>query len=140
MNQSLKPRLLDRDHMTFELATFDGENRSGFEPFQKNVLVLPDMPLDKTSGDVYLPDDLVTRAAMSAESGVIVECGPEAFCLNSDGSHWKSTKPAPGDRVIFEKYAGVPITGVDGKKYRLMSDSCIGARYRLTESKDEHTA
>jgi chaperonin GroES len=70
---------------------------------------------------------MVERMQLAAITGVIVECGEEAFKWNADRTRpYEGYKPQPGDRVIFEKYAGKPILGDDAKHYRIMDDKAIG--------------
>ena len=47
---------------------------------------------------------------------------------NSDRTRpFAGKKPEPGNRVVFNRYAGRVLRGTDGKMYRLMTDNCIGA-------------
>jgi chaperonin GroES len=56
------------------------------------------------------------------------------YALGDDAFLWNSTRtkpfagrrPQPGDRVLFQQYAGVLQTGLDGVLYRLMPESVIG--------------
>jgi co-chaperonin GroES (HSP10) len=78
---------------------------------------------------VRLPDDVIERMTMGAETGVLVAVAAGAFLLNEDGTAWSGYKPRPGDRVYIEKYAGKLIRGRDGRNYRLMDYQSIGATY-----------
>jgi chaperonin GroES len=96
-------------------------------PVGDRVLILPDIAMTKSQGNIALPDDVVERMQLSASSGVIVEIGDDAFAWNSDRTRpFGGYKPKPGDRVHFEKYAGKEIVGDDGAKYRLVDDKAIG--------------
>ena len=86
-----------------------------------------------TSGGVSLPETLIERQSMAAESGVLVAVAAGAFLLNEDMTPWTGEKPKPGDRVYVEKYAGKLVKGRDGKTYRLMDYGCIGATYEPEE-------
>lgn len=107
-------------------APFFGKNESGCRPIGDRVLIRPDLAAS-TAGTIALPDDVVDRAHLSSSSGVIVECGDDAFAWNSDRTRpFSGDKPKAGDRVFFERYAGREVTGDDGVKYRLMDDKSIG--------------
>jgi len=108
-------------------TVFSGKNTSGFIPLAKSVLVLPDLTTRKTSGGIHMIDELVDRANLGSETGVIVAVGEEAFSHYSNGRPWTGYKPVPGDRIVFEKYAGRMFQGRDGQIYRLMDYPCVGA-------------
>ena len=77
---------------------------------------------------MIIPDDMVQQMTMSAETGVIVALGCDAFLWNGDRSRkWEGYKPVPGDRVYLEKFSGQLVQGVDDRIYRLCTDKCIGA-------------
>ncbi len=108
-----------------------GENRSGWQPIGDYVLVRPDTIARKSSGGVELPDDIAERMQLAAITGVIVECGDDAFFWNADRTRkFMGYAPIPGDRIIFEKYAGKPIIGEDGISYRILEDKSIGGIQR----------
>jgi co-chaperonin GroES (HSP10) len=103
-------------------STWGGQNTSGMRPIGDRVLVLPDLPPEKTSGGVYITEQQRDRDAHAAESGILVAAGESAWKLSFDG-----VKPELGQRVWFERYAGSLQHGKDGEVYRLMDDRCIGA-------------
>lgn len=110
------------------LAEYQGYNTAGFEPVGDRVIVLPDMPAEATKGGVFLTEDLQEKQAASADTGVIIAVGDDAFTWNSDRTRdFGGTKPKPGDRVYFERFAGGVMMGADGLLYRVMDDKCIGA-------------
>jgi co-chaperonin GroES (HSP10) len=119
MTASLTPKLLKTMQAEYVPAEWNGKNESRLNPLWDRVVVLPDYAATKSSGGVELPEDLVERMNMSAESGVIVALGADAFKK-------ASYRPKPGTRVTFERYAGLVVFGVDGKEYRVMDDTCIG--------------
>ena len=126
----LKPKYMVRQATTgaeFVPAEYTGMNESGFDPIGDKVLVLPDSASDITSGGVNLPDDMVERHTLAAETGVLISIGGGAFLWHSDGSKWSGYKPKAGDRIYMERYAGQVLFGRDGKHYRLMNSTCIGA-------------
>lgn len=116
----MQPRMLKQLAVEYIEAIYMGQNRSGWSPLGDYVLVRPDAIAKKSSGGVELPDDLAERMQLAAITGVLIECGDEAFKWHN------GYKPQPGERVIFEKYAGKPIQGEDGVSYRIMEDKAIG--------------
>lgn len=125
----MKDGRIIREGITYELAQFDGVNRSGYEPMDDRVLVLLDLPSEKSAGGVRLPFDVVEKHTMASENGVIVAIGPAAFAWNESGTRpWTGERPAPGDRVFISRYAGQLCHGDDGRLYRIMDSRCIGAR------------
>jgi chaperonin GroES len=131
---TLKPRLVDRLQGSYQAAEFDATkgNTSGVIPLGKKVLVQMDEFVGTfADGKLEFLPEMVERMNMASESGAVIECGPDAFAYHADGSRWVSRKPVPGEHVYAEKYAGLLIMGNDGKRYRLMDDSCIGAIYTV---------
>jgi co-chaperonin GroES (HSP10) len=124
---ALNPKVLSVSRVEYIAAPWTGENKSGCTPVGDRVLILPDIAMTKSQGNIALPDDVVERMQLSASSGVIVEIGDDAFAWNSDRTRpFGGYKPKAGDRVHFEKYAGKEIVGDDGAKYRLVDDKAIG--------------
>lgn len=102
-------------------------NKSGFNPLDLRVLVLPDKVKEKTDGGVWLPDQTKEADTWAQAKGTLVAVGENAWeeaCAR--GPHF--VRPQPGDRVLFGKYAGHTIEGVDGEKYRIMNDEDVVAR------------
>ncbi len=125
----MEPRLIKGIQAEYIPAQWSGKDSSGVRVVGKCVLVLTDECSSKTSGGIELPDDMIERMSMAAESGVLVSVSPGAFLLNEDMTPWTGPKPQAGDRVYIEKYAGKQIKGRDGKMYRIMDYSSIGATY-----------
>lgn len=124
----MEAKVIKTEFAQYDKAKWTGKNESGFIPVGDRVLVLPDSASETTSGGISLPQPLIERMTMSAETGVMVAIGDGAFIVNSDGiSAYSGRKPKPGERVFVERYAGQIINGVDGKKYRVMDSRCIGA-------------
>lgn len=123
----MTPKLLKTVHAEYHPALFLGENKSGWHPALDRVLVKPDMVSAKSSGGIALPEDLMERMQLAAITGVVIAVGDDAFRWNADGTRpFEGYKPKPGDRVIFEKYAGKPILGEDGHDYRILDYKSIG--------------
>lgn len=123
----MEPKIIKTDLAEYKKADFDGVNRSGFTVFGDRVLILPDTASDMTTGGVQLPDEMVGRMSMAAETGVVVEVGVDAFTWNASGSALTGRVPKVGDRVFIERYAGQLLKGKDGKKYRVLEGRSIGA-------------
>jgi chaperonin GroES len=118
---ALNPKVLSVSRVEYIPAPWSGTNKSGCTPVGDRVLILPDIAMTKSQGNME-------RMQLSASSGVIVEVGDDAFVWNSDRTRpYGGYKPKPGDRVHFEKYAGKEIVGDDGAKYRICDDKAIGA-------------
>jgi hypothetical protein len=73
---------------------------------------------------------------------VLVAVGPQAFGRAADGSLWEdvATKPKPGMRVCFERYAGQEYTGEDGQLYRVMDYRSIAGTQGWAERTSDMTA
>jgi len=91
------------------------KNESGMTPLGYRVLIKLDPSSGKTDGGLYIPDMVKEREEFSVMEGTLVAYGDFAF------EDYK-TKPMPGDRVIYNRYAGIVITGDDGERYRIMDD------------------
>jgi chaperonin GroES len=125
----MEPRLIKGLHAEYVPAKWVGTDTSRIRLAGKTVLVLPDECATETSGGVALPEDLIERMSMAAESGVIVAVAAGAFLLNEDMTPWSGYKPQAGDRCYFTKYAGQLAKGLDGRTYRIMDYGSIGATY-----------
>ena len=119
----------------YEAIEWDGVNRSGIYPVSREILVLVDQVPEKTSGGIILTESVRDVNTAAVTTGVIVEYSPGAFQYGKDGYGWSGPKPKKGERVLFERYAGVFEAGADGLMYRIMSDSAIGGLY--IESPDD---
>jgi co-chaperonin GroES (HSP10) len=125
----MQQHLIKGLHADYTPAKWDGQNTSGVRVVGKTVLVLMDECSPTSTGGVSLPEDVVEKMSMAAETGVLVAVSPGAFLLNEDMTPWTGEKPRAGDRVYIEKYAGKQIKGRDGKTYRIMDYGSIGATY-----------
>lgn len=117
----MKPRLVETEHGQYEPAPFDGKNASGLVPLDDKVCVLPDNPLEKI-GSIFVTKDTQNITALGAITGTVYAVGEEA----------KGIKP--GDRVVFNRYSGQVIKGLDGKQYRIMSKANIGGLMLLEDA------
>lgn len=124
----MEGRLITGDQREYVVSAWDGTNRSGYDPLDDKVLVQMDEHADITAGGIYIPDPAAERQTAAAETGTIVALGPAAFVYNDEATRkWVGRRPEPGDRVYVSRYAGQLLQGIDGKTYRLMSQSCVGA-------------
>jgi chaperonin GroES len=90
-------------------------NESGYIPVGHRVLIKLDPKVEKTLGGILMPEIACERENNAANEGTVAAIGDtvfEGYCI----------KPVVGDRVIFNKYAGVVITGKDGERYRIIDD------------------
>jgi len=98
-------------------------NTSGFVPLDVRVLVLPDPVEEKTAGGILLPDQHKEREKYATCKGTLIAVGA---CAWNEAKHERGfTAPEVGQRVLIGKYAGIMLTGDDGKDYRLMNDEDI---------------
>lgn len=119
-------RILPTVHGQFLLRPWNGKNTAGIQPMGNAVLVLVDPAMEKTKGGIIMTEQKAEQQTLASTTGVVVAIGDAAFAFTPDRtSEWRGTKPAPGDRVYFQRYAGQEYTGVDGQMYRLMEDRSI---------------
>lgn len=118
--EALAPRLVTGLQTSYEPATYntDAGNASGLTPYGPNLLILMDVCLSVSRGGILLTDDKVEQMNEACFTGCIYEVGPDAFrgMLN---------RPEVGQRVYIERYAGIKVTGRDGRQYRVVDEKCI---------------
>lgn len=124
------PRLVTTEHGRYESQPFDGINRSGIKnPLGDRIVVLPDEAA-KTIGSKGLliaTNDTRDTHSLGAVTGTIIAIGDDAWRWDSTRTKaFAGERPKPGDRVIFNRYSGQVLLGLDGKNYRIMSESTIG--------------
>ena len=98
------------------------KNESGIKPVEFKVLIKPIEVEEKTKGGIILPQQTKEREAYAQQEGLLVAVGAIAFTEPD----WLE-KPRPGDKVLFDKFAGGTVTGRDGQMYRLINDKEIAA-------------
>jgi chaperonin GroES len=102
-------------------------NPSGILPTEFKVLVRPIKVDEKTKGGIILPDETKERDQFAQMQGTLVAVSPLAFTY-ADKDAWGDTEPPkPGDKVMFARYAGAAVKGMDGGDYRLISDKDVSA-------------
>ena len=125
---ALNQKVLRGKRAEYIAPIWSGENTSGCIPVGEKILILPYIAVDQTEGGIHMPDAFKERMQLSAEMGVIVAVGDDAFTWNADRTrHFAGYKPKVGDHVHFERYAGAVVQGDDGVEYRICEDKQIGA-------------
>ena len=99
-------------------------NQSGILPTGGHLLVLPEKVKEKTAGGIYLPEEARDKEQQAATVGTLVAVGNGAWADLDDGSPWALV----GDKVSYSRYAGVSMTGQDGKSYVLINDNDVLAK------------
>lgn len=97
-------------------------NSSGIKPVEYKVLVKPIEVDRKTKGGIYLPDESYDREKFAQQEGVLVAKSEDAFT----NPQWLN-EPKVGDKILYDRYAGCTVKGMDGEDYRLINDKEIGA-------------
>ncbi len=101
-------------------------NPSRIEPTEFKVLVEPKAVEEKTAGGIIIPTQKQDSEKYATTEGRMIAVAAGAFkYLEED--EWEDRKPGLGDWVIFAKYAGLRVTGNDGKDYLLLNDKDICA-------------
>lgn len=101
------------------------KNESGIRPVEYKVLVKPIKVEKKTAGGIILAESAREKEEFAQSKGVLIAAGAIAFT----DPHWLDC-PKPGDTILFDKYAGSSVKGLDGETYRLINDKEIGAVMR----------
>jgi co-chaperonin GroES (HSP10) len=104
------------------------DNPSGIQPVEYKCLVKPYHIMDtdeqyksaKEAG-IIIAEQETQKEQYAQVIALLVAVGGNAF------EDWKGRDPVVGDRVMMAKYAGVQVDGMDGRKYRLVSDKDIAA-------------
>ena len=99
-------------------------NPSGIYPAGYRVLVKPDPLEETTKGGIVIPATHREDHDRAQTTGRVVALGEFAF------REWPRKWASVGDRVLFSKYGGVHLTGVDGQLYRMLNDEQIVATVR----------
>lgn len=104
-------------------------NLSGIIPTEYKVLVDPEPVKAVSKGGIIIPDATKDSEKYAQIKGRIVARSPLAFTFATQ-AEWDAAgaaKPAPGDVILYAKYAGVHVKGKDGKDYLLINDKDITA-------------
>lgn len=100
-------------------------NPSGINPTEFKVLVEP-KAVEEKIGSIILPDAKKEHDKYATTEGSIVAMSPLAFTYAST-DEWSDGRPQVGNHVVFAKYAGLRVTGNDGKEYLLLNDKDVCA-------------
>ena len=100
-------------------------NAAGIVPMEFKVLIRPEPVEEVTKGGIVIPDSLKEKNKYATDKGTLLAVGAIAFTEPS----WLEC-PQFGDTVLFDRYAGGLVKGVDGEEYRLINDKEIQAVLR----------
>lgn len=100
------------------------ELNPGMIPVEYNVIIFPE-PIEEKIGNIYRPNVTKDSDEAAQTRGRLVAISPLAF--NYDNWPDDARKPIAGDIVWYGKYAGVLVTGKDGREYRICKDKDVGA-------------
>jgi co-chaperonin GroES (HSP10) len=101
-------------------------NTTGINPTEFKVLIAPKPVEEVTKGGIILATQTTDSEKYATIEGTIIAVSHLAFTYATE-AEWDDKKPAPGDRVIFAKYAGVRHKAKDGQEYLLVNDKDIVA-------------
>lgn len=94
----------------------------GIRCLEFKVLVRPREVAAKTQGGIILPDTTLEKDQHATTEGEVVGISRTAFTFEVN-----APRPELGDTVIFQRYAGLRITGNDAVEYRLLNDKDVVA-------------
>ena len=103
-------------------------NLTGIQPIEFKVLIDP-TPIEDKIGSIIIPESTKESEKYAQTKGRVVARSPHAFNY-VEQPEWDAVgakKPAPGDVVLYAKYAGIRVKGKDGKEYLLVNDKDICA-------------
>jgi co-chaperonin GroES (HSP10) len=82
----------------------------------------------QTDGGIWLPAAQNERHELAKQLGTFISSGGIAFTGGDGAPPWpKWNIPKPGNKVLFNRYGGSLEKGKDGKYYRLVQDTELGA-------------
>lgn len=101
-------------------------NKSGIYPFANRILVKPDQMEEKTKGGIVFAETTKERYGLAQCIGTVIGAGSTCYddVLELYG---KRLSVKDGDKVMFARYAGAEVTGIDKEKYRIIYDKDITA-------------
>lgn len=98
------------------------DNPSGIRPMEYQVLIAPEKVSEQTKGGLYIPQERQEKDQYAVTRGTVLDMSPVAFSFVENA---EAVTPQIGDIVVFAKYQGFQVQGVDGEDYWLMSDKSI---------------
>ena len=114
------------------------ENKSGVQPVEYKCLVKvfpeDDKVEDKSGFYKSKSTKIIYQSAQKEREeqgkmvGIFIASGGIAFTGDNGAPPWpKYNIPKPGQWILFDRYGGCLLDGMDGEQYRLISDKEIGA-------------
>lgn len=88
-------------------------------PTGHHVVVKVEEASERTSGGIYVPQQVREKRMNEGHIGTLIAIGPQAWKAFADGSPWAKV----GDRVLCVKYAGLTLESMPN--IRLMNDEDI---------------
>ena len=85
------------------------------------MLVKPDPVEETTKGGIVIAETIRDSHGSAQNTGTLLAAGPDAW------REFKGRWANVGDKVLFAKYGGLLIHGLDGEDYRLLNDEQITA-------------
>ena len=110
------------DEMEAVLNEDSADDAHGIRCLEFKVLVRPKEVAAKTAGGIILPDTTLEKDQHATTEGVVVNISRTAFTFEVN-----APRPELGDTVVFQRYAGLRLTGNDGVEYRLLNDKDVVA-------------
>jgi co-chaperonin GroES (HSP10) len=104
------------------------ECKPGIRPVEYYVLIAPEATGEKTAGGIILPPSKREVDEIATQRGRIVAQSPLAWTFAEGNAH----RAKVGDVVLFGRYAGSLIEGLDGRTYRLCRDKDVAGIYEET--------
>jgi co-chaperonin GroES (HSP10) len=98
--------------------------KPGIKPVEYYVLIAPEEVTDKI-GSIFIPESKREVDEIATQRGRIVAQSPLAWGFADGDAH----RGQVGDVVLFGRYAGSLIEGVDGRTYRLCRDKDVAGIY-----------
>jgi len=97
-----------------------GQNPSGINPLEYNVLVKPYEVPKQTAGGVLLPEDHHEKVQWAETRGTVIDISPLAF-------DYAEGAPVPriGEDILHAKPAGNRVKGNDDVEYLMLKDKDV---------------
>lgn len=104
--------------------------KPGIRPLEYYVLIAPEKTEERTAGGIYIPQAKRETDEIATQRGRVVALSPLAWSFADGGEH----RAEIGQVVLFGRYAGSLIEGVDGQTYRLCRDKDVAGVFEETSS------
>ena len=94
---------------------------NGIKPSGYKILVEPDEVTEEvTESGIVIPLSEREKYQNAQTTGRVKAVGPYAWTDKPEGD-WASI----GDRILYDRYTGMSISGEDGTEYRLINDTQV---------------